>query len=101
LYWAALNDHRDAVKLLLAHGADVNTKDDSGWTPLHWAAHKGSKAVAELQLAHGTEVNAKDDGGFTPLHRAVKGSHKDVAEGCKRKWDSKFLPWMECESIQR
>ena len=28
----------DKIKLLLAHGADVNFKDEYGNTPLHWAS---------------------------------------------------------------
>jgi ankyrin repeat protein len=28
------------AKLLIAHGADVNAKNNQGWTPLHLAVYK-------------------------------------------------------------
>ena len=54
----------EAVKQHLAAGADVNVKDDSGWTPLHYAK---DKEIIELLIANGADVNAKDEGGKTPL----------------------------------
>ena len=33
----------ESVKQHLDAGADVNAKDDSGWTPLHRAGFKGSQ----------------------------------------------------------
>lgn len=69
----------EKVKALLAHGADVNAKDDSGWTLLHRAAVQNAKAVAELLLGKGADVNAKDEDGWTPLHVAANNNAKDVA----------------------
>jgi ankyrin repeat protein len=43
----------DIVELLLAKGADVNTKDNYGWTPLNIAAQNGHKDVEKLLLQHG------------------------------------------------
>lgn len=78
LHGAARNDHKDVVKVLLAHGAEVNAKDNEGATPLHLAAGRGNKDVAELLLANKAEVNAKRRGDATPLHNAASGGHKDV-----------------------
>lgn len=39
LLWAAENGHSKAIGLLLANGANVNVKDEYGWTPLHWAVY--------------------------------------------------------------
>ena len=44
--------------VLMAEGADVNTKDKDGWTPSHIAAIISSKEVAELLISKGADVNA-------------------------------------------
>jgi len=71
---------KDIAELLLAKGADVNAKDDSGDTPLHNAAEAGHKDMAGLFLANGADVNAGDKYSSTPLHVAAREGHKDVAE---------------------
>jgi ankyrin repeat protein len=43
LHWAASRGHKDTVRLLLARGAKVDAKDETGWTALHWAAGQGQK----------------------------------------------------------
>lgn len=39
-FWLVLG-HANVVKLLIAHGADVNAQDDMKYSPLHWAAARG------------------------------------------------------------
>ena len=69
----------EAVKQHLAAGADVNVKDDSGWTPLHYAARYGRKEVAELLIAKGGDVNAKNIDSETPLDWAIRRKHPETA----------------------
>lgn len=35
--------HLDVAKVLIDHGADVNTKAENNWTPLHQAARFGNR----------------------------------------------------------
>jgi len=39
--------HEAAVKLLLAAGAEVDAKDNKGWTPLWWAAQNDRESRCE------------------------------------------------------
>ncbi len=68
---AAWGGHKEIVELVIAEGADVNAKRNTGVTPLHHAAWNGHKEVAELLIANGADVNAKIEGGShkgnTPL----------------------------------
>src|SRR5262245_25630111 len=57
----------DAVRSLLARGADANARQADGATPLHWAAHWNDLAVAELLIQRGARVNEANDYGATPL----------------------------------
>ncbi len=54
-----------AIKLLLAHGANVNTCDQRGRTPLILAAARGQIVTAQLLLAHGADKAARDAEGHT------------------------------------
>ncbi len=52
------------VALLLAAGADINTRDDEGNTALHQAQ---SGAVAQALIVGGADLNARNKEGATPL----------------------------------
>jgi hypothetical protein len=55
------------VKLLLDHGADVNTKTVHNVTPLHFAAQGKNIFIANLLIERGARVDAEDYDGRTPL----------------------------------
>ncbi|MHC4737056.1 MAG: ankyrin repeat domain-containing protein, partial [Planctomycetota bacterium] len=59
------------AEVLVAHGADINAKDNAAWTPLNIAAGRGQKDMVELLITKGADINAKDKRGSTPLHRAI------------------------------
>ena len=80
LIQAAKDGNLSAVQTALANGADINAKDNDGWTPLFFAADAGHKGLVELLLASKAEVNAKSNAGNTPLHKAAHNGHKDVTE---------------------
>jgi ankyrin repeat protein len=61
----------DMVKLLLAHGADVNVADRDGTTPLMKAIDVRDMRMASLLLDSSAQINAKDHRGHTALTRAV------------------------------
>ena len=74
LHEAAYYGRSTIAATLIAAGAEVNAKDDSGDTSLHRAALYGHVAVVSILIAAGADVNAKDDNGETPLY----GGHASV-----------------------
>jgi len=80
LHKAVVDGDIEQVKLLISQGADVNSRNMLGWSPLHTALQNSRQAVIEPLIAEGADVNAKDNSGQTPLHIAVVTGQKDAVE---------------------
>jgi len=78
LFDAVRRGDYEAVRRLLAQGADPNLRDERGFTPLHIASAKGLVDVAELLLMSGADPNAAGEAGVTPLHLAVLNGNADL-----------------------
>lgn len=86
---ATMNGALEAIRHLLAHGADPSAYQPEGHhshaTPLHHAAGRGDLAMVELLLAHGADVAAKDKlYHATPLGWAEHGGHQAIATRLRR-----------------
>ncbi|XP_047106095.1 ankyrin repeat domain-containing protein 65-like [Schistocerca piceifrons] len=82
LNWRLLQAAKDGaveeLRVLLAVGADVETKDEYRKTALQWAAERGYAKAVDCLLSSGAEVNTRDRWQLTPLHRAAERGHQDV-----------------------
>ena len=104
LHRAADAGHPNVVRLLVAKGAEVNTEDKYGWTPLHVAARGRAEAVRPevrsqqasywsrvrfvpseqhlrvvmVLLENGAETQARTKGGRTALDLAAECGHMEV-----------------------
>jgi len=73
---AALRGDVAQIRLLLARGADVDSRDAARRTPLHVAALAGNAEAIQELLRHGAAVNALATRGRTPLYlAAAAGRH--------------------------
>ncbi|WP_091390294.1 ankyrin repeat domain-containing protein [Amycolatopsis pretoriensis] len=84
LSWAARNDRVEALRKLVARGADVNADVYRG-TALTWAAAQGKLAAVRTLLDLGADVNHRGTfggpghgEGVTALHLAAQSGHLDV-----------------------
>ena len=76
---AARRDDIEAVRALLADGADVNAAHGDGMTGLHWAALNGNTEIAQLLIEARAALEATTRlGAHTPLHVAAKEGHGEV-----------------------
>lgn len=92
LHIAAREGHADAVRALIAAGADVKALDappesrsfqprPNGWTPLHCAVLAEKSMTATVLIDHGADVNAAEQRGkHTPLHLAAWGGNADLVK---------------------
>lgn len=74
----------EAVRSLLAQGADINAKSWNSETPLGTAVYHRQKEIVALLLSHGAEVNSAYTGnglfGTIPLHLALRSHQAEIAE---------------------
>jgi ankyrin repeat protein len=69
------------ARLLIAHGADVNTRETTkGQTALMWASVQGDLPIARMLVTAGADVHARTSAGSTPLHFAVQRGAMPVAQ---------------------
>ncbi len=75
---AVLNNQVEMAKMLIERGANVNSVDKLGMTPLLWAAAMdfGDSAMSQLLLASGARRDAKNKDGLTARELAARYGHE-------------------------
>ena len=78
---AARTGKVDAVRVLLARGADLHAKEPRrGQTAIMWAAVEGHVEVLEELIKAGADFRTPLDSGFSPLMFAVRQGHIGAAK---------------------
>ncbi|QMU59688.1 MAG: hypothetical protein GKR98_16790 [Boseongicola sp.] len=73
-------DNAEAVRDLLAQGAEVNIRDHKGKTALHRAAQAGFLSTIAVLIETGANLEATDVKGETPLFDAIRAGRALVVE---------------------
>ncbi|RFU26523.1 hypothetical protein B7463_g9825, partial [Scytalidium lignicola] len=71
LHYASYSGSKEAVKLLLDCGAEVDVRSSQGATPLHKALEGGREEIVQILLNAGADANSPILYGRTPLHFAA------------------------------
>ncbi len=73
-------DAEAAFRLLIAAGADINSRDNEGRTPIMYSLMLQDHGwMVPVLTALGADINARDNAGRTPLMYAVQGYIADEA----------------------
>ena len=78
LHRAAKAGDIDILNALVAAGADVDGRDDRGWTALMHAANEGQDPLVELLLAAPADSDAQAPDGATALFIAVSRGRAEI-----------------------
>ena len=70
--------HLSAVEFLVKNGADINTRNNIGSTPLMQAVFEGSFEITDFLLSAGADANVHNQQGYTALLYAVSAGHVDT-----------------------
>ncbi len=79
LHSAVAGRHMEIVRMLVEAGADVNARQQQGFTPLHGAAQAGDEEMARFLLGNGAHHQTRSDAGQTALDLAMTHGHAGVA----------------------
>jgi ankyrin repeat protein len=63
---------------IIKKGADVNSVDKFGDTPLHYAARSGNLTIIEYLVQNGAKINNKNFIGLTPIDYAIENAQLEA-----------------------
>lgn len=85
LHEALLHTKPECARLLITHGADVNSCGEKGYTPLILSAEDNDQETTELLLKNGAVVESYDYQGLSPLMKASRGGHQTIVHNLVEK----------------
>ncbi len=68
------------MRILLEHGAEVNARQEGGWTALHAASQNGDVEMVRLLIAGGADVQMRADNQQNALDLALSKGHQAVVD---------------------
>jgi ankyrin repeat protein len=79
LHSAPVYGQQEACLLLIEHGANLNSVDGLGPSPLFWSIGGSEPGVVRLLIDRGADVNLKNAEGITPLRHALDKKQDEIA----------------------
>ena len=78
---AVLKEHLHLAELFLEEGAEVNTQDMNGWTPLMRVIERGNVELASRLLeVEGIDINMQSNTGTSALHVAAAFNQFEITQ---------------------
>ncbi len=68
------------IRVFLACGVNVDTRDERDWTPLMTSSFNGNEKLALLLIRSGAKIQVEDKNGYTPLHWAAFNGYATVVQ---------------------
>ena len=78
LHAACVAGDVDDINFLLSINADISSKGDKGYTPLHYAVEQGNICAVEALLKNGADAFIKNDDGELRYDLALMLNHMEI-----------------------
>ena len=78
IFSCVLEQNDEMARLILRLGADPETRDEEGRSPIHVAAWQGTDQIVALLLEYGASADSTDNEGRTALQNAAWQNHDKV-----------------------
>ena len=78
LDWASHRGHLPSMRVILRHGANVNSRQAGGTSALHRAARHDRAAAVNALIEAGADVEIETNEGSTPLGLAAEGGRSEA-----------------------
>ena len=85
-YVAAYKNDESPAKILLEAGANTNSRDLDGITPLQWAVVSNGEKVVEVLLGSGADINNVDNSNDTAVRSAITASQHTILKHACGSW---------------
>jgi hypothetical protein len=82
IVYAALLGRVEAIRVFCELGADANTRDKDGHTPVSAAAEKGHVVAIRALCELGADINTRSKIGNTPVRAAAQNDQVDAIRIC-------------------
>jgi ankyrin repeat protein len=70
----------ELLSFLIEHGANINYRNNEGYSSLHHAVERDNLDVVRFLLNHGANINILNNMGDTPLHLATFDCNIEIVE---------------------
>jgi ankyrin repeat protein len=76
--WFAHMNSDTMTEFLIENGADVDLKNEKGWSALSLACREGSAKTVKVLIDHGADLESRTPEGCTPLMSAAQRGSEPV-----------------------
>jgi hypothetical protein len=77
---SAESGNREVMTAFIVSGAEIDTQDERGWSPLMISSFNGNQENARMLIGHGANIHIEDKSGYSPIHWAAFNGYTEIVK---------------------